>query len=317
MSNSSFPNHHHEPNFSDLLSDLWQYRRSIMMGLFMGFVLAILFVMSARPHYQAHLLLIPASPMNGAETSSLLSDENIYALRFLAQRFGTSGASDFERFQTIFSGASVAKELLSDDRIKKGLQRDRTFVFSSARATMNSEELSDYLADRVKLEPISGSNVRRLVYFHEDPQFAKYMVAAIHNIADRLIRDNIRRDSEARISYLQKAIFETSNPEHRRALTTLLLEQERLKMLVSIDQPYAAAVIEPASSGAKPQWPDFYFITAAFMLVGAFLNFMIFSLKNSKRISEQENLKFKARPWHKSKTQNSNTRIDSSSKAAE
>ena len=102
-------------------------------------------------------------------------------------------------------------------------------------------------------------------------------------MADRLIRRDIRGDSQARVDYLNKAIAETGNIEHRRALTTLLMEQERLLMLVSIDQPYAATVIEPAASGDKPKWPDLKLLYFGFGFLGIILGFILHGLRRNER----------------------------------
>lgn len=65
------------------------------------------------------------------------------------------------------------------------------------------------------------------------------------------------------------------NPEHRRALTNLLMEQERVKMLVSIDQSYTATIVEPAANLPKPSWPKPLLILPIFMMIGAVLGFVL------------------------------------------
>lgn len=101
----------------------------------------------------------------------------------------------------------------------------------------------------------------------------------LHNVTDGLIRHGMRKDVNERIAYLNTAISETMNPDHRRAMTDLLMEQERLKMLVSIDQPYAASVVVPAAHSVKPVWPDTVLVYVSFIAVGAFLGFVVFSLR--------------------------------------
>ncbi len=302
-----------QPDFRDLLADIWADRKIILMASLAGLLIALSFIALARPQYEGQMLLVPANPMNGAETSSMLADENVYALRYLAQRLGSSAVSDFERFKSTFAGPSVAKKLLNDKAILKGLAVDRAFVFSAPLDQPSPEMLSRYLQKRVKLEPISGSQVSALSYFHENPAFARYMIAAIHAAADHLIRDSVRQDSTARIEYLQKAIFETNNPEHRRALTTLLLEQERLKMLASIEQPYAAAIIEPAATSDKPAWPDFYMVIGGLMMTGAFAGYLVHALRRPSPIMTARRSRFS---WHKINARNSN-RADPSVRAAE
>ena len=100
-------------------------------------------------------------------------------------------------------------------------------------------------------------------------------------MTDRLIRDSVQAAATERAAYLDAKIQEARHPEHRKTLTELLLEQERLLMLASIDQPYAASVIEPASKHYKPQWPDAFMLFAAFGLIGGFIGFIAFGLRRS------------------------------------
>ena len=100
----------------------------------------------------------------------------------------------------------------------------------------------------------------------------------LHETADGLIQYGLRKEVNERIAYLQKAMAEVRNPDHRRALTDLLMEQERLKMMVSIDQPYAAAMVEPSAISATPAWPDTTLVFLAFGVAGAFLGFIVFSI---------------------------------------
>jgi len=263
-----------EPTLSDLLGDLWQAKFWVLGAALIGMFSAFLFIQLSVPQYKASIILSPAAPMTGAETSSMLANDDLFALRFLVQRLGPGQGSDFQRFENIYTGPSVAAILLSDQKILQGLRSDKSYVFAAPEQNWSPEKLSAYLKKRTRLEPVGTSNARRMVYFHQDGAFAKYMLSAIHHIADGLIRRDIREDSRARVDYLRSAIADTSNPEHRRTLTTLLMEQERLLMLVSIDQPYAASVVEPAAIGVKPEWPDTKLVYLAAALVCALLGFL-------------------------------------------
>lgn len=229
----------------------------------------------AIPHYKSTMIIAPASPMTGAESSSLLANDNLFALRYLVQRIGAGGGSDFQRFENVYTGPSVARILLKDPRIEQGLNADKTFTFSKGEGSWNAEKLSEYLKDRVKLASVGTTASKKLVYKHPDKEFGEYFLSGLHRISDNLIRQNIRTDAKARVEYLREAVQSLNNPDHRRTLTTLLMEQERLLMLVSIDQPYAASVIEPASSTVKPDWPNFYLVYIGFIFLGMMAGFFI------------------------------------------
>ena len=106
------------------------------------------------------------------------------------------------------------------------------------------------------------------------------MIGRIHRVSDEIIRRRILYEVNGRVAYLNTALSATVNPDHRRNLTSLLIEQERLKMLVSLDQPYAATIVERPFVSSKPRWPDPYIIYAVFLFVGLLLGFIVYGLRH-------------------------------------
>lgn len=265
-----------EKNLFDVLRDLWRARLAMAVCGFAGFVLALTFITLARPYFRAEMVVAPASPIAGQGGFQLSSLPD----RTLWQSQSVQNYPDFLRFENKFSAPTVAGLLLEDERVKSGLPSDRAFDFLEPERVWTAETLALYLARRVTLEPVGNTPLRRLVYSHPDRDFAVYMLERIHHITDTLIRQNIRLETQERIEYLQQALGRTANPDHRRALADLLMEQERLRMMVSMDQPYAASIVEPPSAGVKPAWPDARLIFPAFILVGGFLGFLIYGARH-------------------------------------
>jgi hypothetical protein len=175
----------------------------------------------------------------------------------------------------------VARLLLEDTTIKTGLSHDRPFIFSKDISNLAPEEFSQYLRRKIDNEPVGGTSMRKLIYLHPNRDFAAYLLRRLHRLTDELIRNTVRSETQDRIAYLQKAIDNTGNPDHKRALTNLLMEQERIKMLVSIDQPYSARVIEPPAAGIKPHWPDKFIIFPGFLFIGLFFGFLVHGLRKT------------------------------------
>ncbi len=301
-----------EKSFVDVLSDLWRARISMAVFGIIGLVCVGAVLAVATPRYKASMLISPASPINGAEISSLMGNDNLFALRYLVQRVGQENSSDFLRFENIYSGRSVAELLLKDAGVYKGTAQDAHFRFDNVKDGWNASELAEYIEKSVNLEPVNGTSLRRLVYSHPDPEFAVYFLSRLHEQTDALIRKNIFTETSERIEYLQSAIAKTLNPENRKALTTLLLEQERLRMLVSIDQPYAAAVIEPASSSVKAVWPDPIFLMLSFVGAFAIMGFIIHTIRQERRMRLYKNaVSMKEEGWIRSETSRQNNQDSS------
>jgi len=263
---------------------VWRAKIFVVLGILVGAVIAFGFGAVAVPHYKAQMIVSPANPINGAEVSSLLANNNSFATNYVLQRIGAGLSSDFLRFENSLAGVPVARILLEREDVRRALARDKSFSFQDADMTWSPEKFALYIDQRVHIDPVGATALRRLRYYHPDPEFAATFLMLLHGVTDNLIRQTIRARTEERVQYLKQAAAETLNPEHRRALTSLLLEQERLKMLVSIESDYTAEVVEPASSSHRALWPDRRFMFAVCMMFGAVLGFLIGGLWYERRV---------------------------------
>lgn len=258
-----------ETTLFDILRDIWSAKVTLLICAILMTGFAFLFITFANTHYKAQMILAPANPM-GQETQASTSEGTIQV-----QQEQLQSTAAFMRFETIYQGVTVASVLLKDQEIQDALMFDRPFEFSQTQTEWTPETFSEYIQKRMRLEPLRGSALRRMTYAHPNKEFAKYMITRIHRISDEIIRRQILQETNGRIGYLNKAMERTVNPEHRRNMTELLMEQERLKMLVSLDQPFAASIIERAFVSAKPYWPDPYVIYPVFIAIGLFLGYLI------------------------------------------
>jgi uncharacterized protein involved in exopolysaccharide biosynthesis len=306
-----------ERTLGDLREDIQRAAGWITTGILLAAAIAVTFIYMATPYYRAQMLISPANPLlGGAEMAPLAGNDNFSALRYLVQRGVVSGSADFLRFENTIGGASAAAKLLADEKIKRGLALDAAFSNSEAKTDWTPEELAEYIDKRVKIEPVGASALRRVSYLHPSREFGIYMLHRLHRLADDAIRASVREEAEARIAYLQQQSDKTVNPDHRRALTGLLMEQERLLMLASIDQPYAASIIEPPSASSKPYWPDALMIVPVLMFAGALLGFALHGFFRG-RPEEDIPLTVSRPAWYKSEGSNANERKLKERKAAE
>ena len=112
--------------------------------------------------------------------------------------------------------------------------------------------------------------------------FAAAFLRKVHLVADQLIRRDRRQQSQSRINYLQNTLQKTANPDHRRGIADLLMQQEHIQMLANLDEPYAAIVVEPPSSTPQPVWPDKTLLFGVFALLGGATGYFVRMLRHGK-----------------------------------
>lgn len=267
-----------EQTLGDFIADLWRAKLYVFVGVCIALFCGIVFMMNAVPHKRATIILAPASPLqpNVSERDAVGDRSNHIP----------ENADMFTRFMVSYKGAAVARLLLRDDEILAGLKADRTFKFSSGEKSWSAPMLADYISRRVVVDPIGETALRKLSYTHADGDFAALFLSRLHAVSDGLIRHAMRKDVNERITYLRKALSDVVNPDHRRNYTALLMEQERLKMLVYIDQPYAAAVVEPAFSSVRVFWPNTILVMIVSFVAGAFIGYAVYSFVQYNRRAE-------------------------------
>lgn len=283
----------------ELFEDLWRIRFYMLAGAVAALGLAALFLVMARPHFEARMILAPANPMEGADISSLRAEENMYALGFILQKVGAAQSTDFQAFQKVLSGPRVAQKLVQQPVIIEGLSSDGAFTFSSPSPPQEAAEMAQYLERRVHISAVGLTPMRQISYLHPDPDFAKAFISALYAAADGMMKEQSLQNARERALFLQAELESEPNPDHRKALAALLTEQERVEMLSRINQPFAAKIIEPAAIAPETVWPNTALVIAGFLGAGLLISF---SIGQAFRTKGRQSRKI----WFKSNARNMN-----------
>ncbi len=262
-----------DQTLGELLSDVWAAKWYVGVYAVLFCVIAFFVVLLSTPLYRGSMIVAPADGYALGDYASTVSDGESLNLPFWRPRDQEGISTDFYRFVYTIKGSAVASILLKDESVLSGIARDKDFSKKSDKWT--AEELADYLDKKIKIEHLGTTPLRRISYKHPSPEFAATFLRKIHLVADQLIRRDRRRQSQSRIEYLQDTLQKTVNPDHRKGIANLLMQQEHIQMLANLDEPYAAIVVEPATSMPKPVWPDKLLLFAAFALVGGFIGFIV------------------------------------------
>lgn len=268
-----------DPTLADVLKAIWRGRGFVSAGAGLGFLLAVFFLLAAIPQYRMTMLVAPAEHAPKADIKALLPDNPSFALQYLVNTIGSQDAADFMRFETMLRGPQLAGLLLKDPKIKDGLGQSGSFVFSAAPDMGSAAALAEFLEKRLKIMPVGNTPLRRVMIDHASPEFGLYLLGRIYAETDRVIRMEMAEKARARSLYLKNMLEKVNHPDHRRALTSLLMEQEHILMLLAMDEPFAAIIAEPPYASARIWWPRKSLIFPAFMLAGIVAGFALWSAR--------------------------------------
>lgn len=184
---------------------------------------------------------------------------------------------DYDRFRQILRGPSVAKRMIDSDTGPQTIARALPAIDGDALKNRDTGSglLANALMKSVSIAPVGMTPQLTLSFRSTDARAAAAALGALYTHANAIIRDDSAARTAARISYLQGAMTRAVNPEHRRVLADLLMAQERVKMMISMDQPFAAQIVEPVSVDPAPVWPVPSILFPLCALIGAAAGYFI------------------------------------------
>jgi hypothetical protein len=166
-------------------------------------------------------------------------------------------------------GVAVSSLLFQMDDVANKVA-EGTIWRGVSQQVKSPENLSLILQNEIQIETIGVTASRKITYRHPDPKFAVKLLMLLRKADDQIIRTSIKSETENKIEWLKTEFQKTLNPDHRNALVQLLMSEERRRMLLSLETPYAVNVVEEASASPKPVTPNRPFIFLMMCLVGGF-----------------------------------------------
>ncbi len=271
-----------EPTLRDLMGHLYAARRFILAGAAAGMIAALIAAWLCVPHYRASMIVAPTTRTGMPDISALFPDNQSYAMEYVIRGCGSGDSSDFARFEQMIRAASVGAVILANNGLRQAIARHRIWRGGRGPAVRNADDVAEYLQRHIRIEAIPNTRMRRIVYFHPDRDFAVRLLSTLYESGDALIRRDLREKTEARIEWLNTSLGRSGNAEHRRALTQLLMEQEQIRMILSLNEPFAATLAEAPAASTRTVWPHKSLLMAGFMLCGGFLGLLLFTLRRPR-----------------------------------
>lgn len=187
--------------------------------------------------------------------------------------------SDFARFLNLLTTPVVAQRLLPDQALMHRLFPDRwdaeTRRWQAStglsgrlrRAALwlvgwedwtepDAIAVSRHLRRLIGTETLAQGAMHRIRVRHPDRATALAILEAVYRAADRHLREEAARRIRTQLGYVEQRLETVRASTHREALGTVRAEFQRLIMMLEVDLPFAADLIEPPTAAQRPEWPD-------------------------------------------------------------
>ncbi len=271
---------------------LWRNKWLIFFCSFGGFVLASLMLRLMVPTYTTTMRLAPP------QISVMQSDNSFGGLAALAGAdFPSSDAiSPFALYVAGIQSRETADALSRNHVLLRKMfasewdseaeqwQPTRSLPGSIAKFgrqllgivpkpwhVPDAARLQKYLIEQVVIEEDRKQPIITISFQHRDPAFSVYFLQSLHSAVDERLRHITLQRTAAYIDYLSKKLNAVSVPEYRAGIVQMLSIQERMRMMASANQPFAAEQIERPTASIYPTKPSGLLILLAGLALGAFL----------------------------------------------
>ncbi|WP_158045841.1 hypothetical protein [Skermanella pratensis] len=132
----------------------------------------------------------------------------------------------------------------------------------------DARTLVRYLQKEVRIQQVGITPLRRITYRHADPEFARLLLNRLYATTERQLRSMAVRDNGRMIGEISRKIGITQDLGHVQALRSLLIAHERFAMMMDVDLPLAANLVQPAMAEAVPDTPDPVIVVAIAVAAG-------------------------------------------------
>ncbi|PWC82391.1 hypothetical protein TSH100_23750 [Azospirillum sp. TSH100] len=254
--------------------------RWLLGGWLGGLVLAVAAFWLVTPAYTAAMVIGPTARVGSAAMGARVPTLNGRDSAGVAEPgAGDESLSDFARYLELFGSGPVADRLASDPAIlhalfperwdaEAGHWRPATGLLPAVKRGLlalvgrqdwiepDGDRVARALRDRLVIDMLRSGPMRRITIRHADRATAIDLLGRIAAATDTHLRSEAARRSAAQIAHIKLRLGAVTVAEHRQALSDLLLDQERVAMMIGVDLPFAADLIQPPGAGTLPDWPN-------------------------------------------------------------
>jgi uncharacterized protein involved in exopolysaccharide biosynthesis len=278
----------------DLLRDCWRARYVLLVCGAVMLGGAIAWCSLVTPHYAITMTVGPSDKASARAVADPGKTSRLSAVQYVAEQAGLMREhDDYARYKAILTGHQVAERLNTHNPEQaRQLVRYAAWPWQAVDDDVTAARVSAALDSVITSRPTGRGQMRKIRMHHPDPVYAKSLLARLHKAGDSILRQREDAKVDQRITYLRQKLADTEHPDHRDVLTSLLMRQERTKMMISMDQAYAANIIARPSATPGPVWPLPGIIIPVAVLIGiilGYLGFMVYKVITARRPANTQN----------------------------
>jgi uncharacterized protein involved in exopolysaccharide biosynthesis len=286
----------------ELIGSAWRRKWLVAFITVVMIGLGVAWVVMAPKRYTSRLVIMPTEASQ--QLSDLLRNAGSSVIaNSLTSLTGNEQITYFDRFSkqlTSVNTASALKEhaglieslmnLRWNDQ-KKFWEADsfltpvKAYFGLDTDVDTSAQAVAEFLRKNLTQEQDRDSPITTLSLDATDAEVARQTLGYLHQYSDDRIKQAIYQQTQSKLEYLQRRLQNVTVNDYRQTLIGLILDQEKILMLIQPNLPFAAEALEPPEILSEPTSPKKARILAVAALLGLVLGtFFAYRLDRRRRV---------------------------------
>ncbi|MEO0391951.1 MAG: hypothetical protein AAF213_01750 [Pseudomonadota bacterium] len=285
-----------------------------VIGGMIGLMVAIFWMRNTTPAFTATMVVGPTAQLGLAGRGMRVPNVNPTLSSNLSELHTDERVSDFEHFRRIMTSAAILASITRDEAFMRRLMPDRwdadsrrwqvpeadddgrltnwlrgtalPFTLAQPAAAPQGDSyvevygadggyLAGWLKRQLLIRRVGETAMYSVSFRHVDREISLGLLKRLYERADRDLRREAKRRIDIQVAYLTTQMQRTDLASHRQAMSELLARELQTSLMLGVDLPFAADMIEPPEAARMADWPAPLPIAGVALLVGALLGFAI------------------------------------------
>lgn len=269
----------------DLIASGWRHRWLVALVVLVALALGVAWIVVSPTRYTSRLVVMPTEASQ--QLSDLLRNAGSSVIASsLGSLTGTEQITYFDRFSKQLTAVSTAAALKEHPNLVESLMGLRwnderkiwegDSVLTQVKAALgldtsadtSAQAVAEFLRRNLVQEQDRNSPITTLSLDAADAEVARQTLGYLHQYSDDQIKQAIYQQTQSKLEYLQRRLQSVTVNDYRQTLIGLILDQEKILMLIQPNLPFAAEALEKPEILIEPSSPKKGRILVVALLLG-------------------------------------------------
>jgi uncharacterized protein involved in exopolysaccharide biosynthesis len=284
----------------DVMAASWAYGWLVALVVVIAIALGVVWIIQSPVRYTSRLIVMPTEASQ--QLSDLLRNSGGSSLASsLGSLTGSEQVTYFDKFSKQLTSVGTAGSLKAHSGLIEGLMdlrwNDQKKIWESTSiatpikaalgldttADTSAQAVAEFLRKNLGQEQDRDTPITTLSIDAQDAEVARQTLALIYQYSDDQIKKSTYEQTQSKLEYLQRRLQSVTVNDYRQTLIGLILDQEKILMLIQPNLPFAAQTLEQPEILSEPSSPKKGRTLIAAILIGLVVGSAIAYRLNRKR----------------------------------